>query len=150
MSIVYNIYAIVVNKGIPESISSTSYVFHENGKKYYYFSIYCILTAFSLLPIWLNISNEKYEFLAFISCSGIMFAGVTPFFKEDFNKQIHYTAGILAVVSYLIWMILSGYYVWLIVEGVITLILILIDYKNFVYYIETIGLFTLLILLIMI
>lgn len=148
ITVAYNTYAIIINKGIPESLSSTSYVFLENNKKYYYFSIYCILTAAILLPIWLNASIEEWKFLVFLTCYEIIFAGVTPFFREDFHKSIHYTAGILAVITYILWMILSGYTKFLMWEGIITLIPIIFNYKNFVYYIEVFGLLTLLILLI--
>lgn len=140
ITIAYNIYAISINHGIPESISVTSYIFQENGKKYYFFSIFCAIVAIILFPIWINISHENYQFLTFLSCMGIAFAGATPFFKEEFNKPIHYTAGIIAVTAYLIWMILSGFYTLLLIEGICIGIFILFDYKNFVYYVEIIGL----------
>lgn len=53
LTVIYNIYAIYLNKGIPESISDTAYIF---GKKRYYFSIYCVLLVAGLLPIWLGVS----------------------------------------------------------------------------------------------
>ena len=147
LTICYNSYTIYLNKGVPESISNTAYILN---KRRYLFSLYCFLLVCGLLPVWLGVSIVTYRFLVFISCMGILFAGVTPFFKENntLDKPIHYTAGIIAVIAYLIWMILSGYYVALIIEGIISLILVLIDYKNFVYYIEIIGLITLLLILI--
>lgn len=150
ISLVYNIYALVLNKGALESISSTSYLFLSNDKKYYYFSIYCFVLSFILLPIWLAVSATNIQFLVFLACSGIIFAGSTPLFKEKFQGTVHYTAGIIAVLSYLLWMVFSKYYIWLIVEAIITAVLIAIDYKNFVYYTEITGLFTLLILLLVI
>ena len=148
ITIAYNVYAIVLNHGIPESISSTSYIFLECNKKYYLFNIYCVLIAIILLPIWLNISIDEWRFLVFLSCGGIIFAGMTPFFREDFHKPIHYGAGILAVVAYVLWMILSGYTKWLMWEAIITAIPIIFNYKNFVYYTEVFGILTLIILLI--
>ena len=147
ISLVYNIYALILNKGALESISISSYVFLINGKKYYYFTIYCFAVAFILLPIWLTISAVDIQFLTFLSCCGIIFAGSTPLFKEKFQGTVHYIAGIIAVLCYLLWMIFSKYYIWLIAEVIVTVVLITIDYKNFVYYTEIIGLFTLLILL---
>ena len=147
ISLVYNIYALVLNKGALESISSTSYLFLTNGKKHYYFTIYCFAVAFILLPIWLTVSAANAQFLVFLTCCGIVFAGTTPLFKEKFQGVIHYTAGALAVLCYLLWMIFSKHYIWLIAEAIVTAVLIAIDYKNFVYYTEIVGLFTLLVLL---
>lgn len=147
-TIVYHTYVIMLNKKIPESISNTSYIFLNINKKYYYFSIYCILTAAIIFPIWLNVSVEELRFLVFLACCGIIFASVTPFFKEDFHKPIHYVAGIVAVVCYILWMILSRYTKWLLYESIVTIIAIIFDYKNFVYYIEIFGILTLLLLLI--
>ena len=102
ITLVYNITASIINKGIPESISATSYIYNNKYKKYYLFTFYCLLIGVGLLPIWISLSIEAIQCLAFISCVGIMFAGVTPFFNEAHHKAIHYTAGIMAACSYVL------------------------------------------------
>lgn len=148
ITIIYNTYIIIKNKNVPESISETSYIFHRLNGKYYLFTCYCFLVTIILLPIWLNFSNEDYQFLVFLSCSGILFAGITAFFKEDFQKTIHYTSGIIAVITYIIWLILSGFINLLIIEILLVLILIILNRKNYVYYTEIVGLIGLIFLLI--
>ena len=146
LTIIYNIYAIYLNKGIPESISDTAYIF---DKKRYYFSIYCVLLVTGLLPIWLGVSIVNLQCLVFICCVGILFAGITPFFKDKgtVDKPIHYSSGIIVALAYLLWLIFSGYAIILIPISIILSLLIIIDYKNFIYYIEIVGLISLLILL---
>lgn len=143
IAIIYNLFAIYYNKGIPESISSTSYIL-----KPYLFTIYCLVTSILLLPTWLQESSDNTAFLAFIGCGGMLFAGVTPlFFKDKLEGKIHYSAGIISFISYLAWMIASGNIIPLLVGLGITWILILIDKKNYIFYTEIISLITLIICL---
>lgn len=147
ISIIYNFYIVFRHKGIPESISQTSYIFNQINGKYYLFSCYCVLIVAILFPIWVDFSLDSYKFLTFLSCTGILFAGSTPLFRESYQKLVHYGSGILAIIAYILWMSLSGYYYYLLVEILTVTILSLLDKKNFVYYTEIIALLGLIILL---
>lgn len=139
ITILYILTAIYINKGIPESISATSYIL-----KPYLFTIYCFIISMLLLPIWLQESSDNTAFLAFLGCGGMLFAGITPyFFKDELEGKIHYTAGLISFISYVVWMILSGNIVPLLIGLGITIIPIIFDKKNFVFYTEIISLITL-------
>ena len=121
---------------IPESLSATAYIY----RKPWYFTIYCLITAVLLLVPWLNYSPPAYQFLVFFTCVGICFAGTTPFFKKPFEAPIHYGAGIVSLLCWMIWMFLVGNYSGLVWLGVGYYILIRIDGKNWVFYAETLAL----------
>lgn len=141
LTIIYNLLAIIANKGIPESISATSYIL-----KPWLFTAYCLLTAGVLMPQWLEASSDSLCFLVFISCGGMVAAGVTPyFFKDKFEGRIHYIAGIVSFISYLVWMICSGS--TLIYSLLAIILLILLDKRNYVYYTEIVSLITLALIL---
>lgn len=148
LTFIYNGYIIYKIKDIPESISQTSYIYGELNGKNYLFTCFCLIVVIILFPIWITFSEENFRAFVFLSCLGILFAGATPFFKESFQKPIHYISGLIVVVMYVIWLILSGYIVLLFAEIILTLICILFDKKNYVFYIEIIGLNGLIILLI--
>lgn len=137
--VVYNI-CIISKAGIPESISATSYFFKEFNGKYWLFTIFCFICGLLLFPPWVNISIEKFQFLPFLSCAGILFAGATPLFRESMQKEIHYSGGIIAVLSCVLWLFFNGFYLTLYLEALILFIIISIDKKNYVYYIEIVGL----------
>lgn len=140
LNIIYLTIASIKNKGIPESISATAYIL-----KPYIFTAYCIVTTLLLLPYWVAVSKESLEYLCFLSCSGILFAGITPHFREDWHKTIHYAAGIVAILSCVIWMYLSGHKYLLLSELCLVSMLSIINFDRFVFYAEVIGLLGLLI-----
>ena len=140
ITVLYNGYVIIKSESIPESISATSYFFKDRFNKPYLFTLYCVSTVAILFPIWLGKSPEEWQFLVFLSCGGILFAGVTPFFREDFEKPIHYIAGIIAVISCIIWMFLNNMVYVLITEILLIIVCMFYNKKNYVYYIEIIGL----------
>ena len=140
----YNIY-IISNFGIPESLSITTYLM---GKYYWVFPLICGFFTFTVLPIWLVHYPTTWECLKFLSCSGILFVGTTPFFKRQVDSIIHYTAAILSSVSFVLWMIISGFYWWVGIGLILFIIALMINKKNAVYYGEIIMWFMLLIFLI--
>lgn len=141
--LLYTIYSIIKTKGIPESISATSYTVNSD-----LFTAFCILTGFTLLPTWLQASSDNLAFLPFISCAGITFAGVTPLFREGIQKPIHYISGIISTLSYLLWMVLSGNLYYLLCSIAVIMFLSFIDRKSYIFYTETVSLITLILYLI--
>lgn len=140
ISAVYNGYVIIRSNAVPESISSTSYFYKETLGKPYLFTLYVLLTVGILFPIWIGRHDNEWQFLVFLSCGGILFTGFTPFFRESFEKPIHYTAGILAVLSCIAWMLLNGLRDILLFEAFLVFICLLYDMKNYVFYIEAVML----------
>lgn len=135
----YNI-EVLSKFGIPESVSATSYLFNEKNGKHWWFTIICFIVSFGLFGPWIEISKESYQFLVFLTCGGIIFAGCSPFFRESFHKTIHYTSGILAFICCVAWLLLSGYGTLLGVMAILCLlILISIGFKYYVYVVEIIG-----------
>ena len=128
--LVYNLY-IIHKYHIPSSLSETAYLL---DKQYWLFTILCLLTSFSILPIWFEIGSSDWNFLKFLSIIGLIFTGVTPFFKKGLDQKIHYTASILTCVCFLTWLGLNGFWWTLGIGTGIFAILTAIDYKNVVYY----------------
>lgn len=145
ITIIYLLVSIYKLKEIPQSISETSYLWTN---KINWFSIYCILLVVSLLIPWMLITPETYQFICFISCAGISACGVTPFFKETFQGKIHYTGGVIAMLCWLIWIILGGYWIALALGAILFIILTIIKKDSWVFWGELIGLITLFILII--
>ena len=140
--LIYNISAIIKNKTIPESISATAYIF-----KPIIFTIYCFIVGISLFPMWILHTDESLHCLCFLSCSGILFAGTTPFYREEHQKLIHNISGIASVLFYILWLILSKYYIVLSVCVIFMMLAVIFSKKNYVFYIENIVLYQLIILL---
>lgn len=145
--IVYNAY-FWKNKVLPESISATSYLLINNQRNEKWFSLFCISIGFTLFVPWLTISQDMWRFLVFLCCSGIVFAGTTPFYRESYQKYIHYISGMIALIAYITWMMVSGYYVWLLTEFVLWCITLIFAKEKYVYFGEIICLIGLIALLI--
>ena len=126
----YNIY-IIYKYGLPTSLSETAYMLE---KRYWVFTVLCLVTGFSTLPIWFDMGSADWNFLKFLSMIGLVFTGVTPLFKEELNKPIHYTSAIITCICMLCWLGLSGCW-WTLGIGVgLFVLLTIIDYKRVVYY----------------
>ena len=126
----YNIY-IIYKYGLPKSLSETAYMLE---KKYWLFTVLCLVTGFSTLPIWFDIGSADQNFLKFLSMIGLVFTGVTPMFKKELNEPIHYTSAIITCVCMLCWLGLNGFW-WTLGIGVgLFVLLTIIDYKRGVYY----------------
>lgn len=103
ITLLYNCYIIIKYKKIPESLSETSYLL--GGNKRYLFTVYCVIISFCLLPMLLEITMTL-QFLPFVFCGGLLFAGCSPLFRTGLDKPIHYIFSGLAFVTYLCYMIL--------------------------------------------
>ena len=66
-----------------------------------------MISAFLMIPALLSAVPETLTVLPFFMCSGLMFSGASPLFKQGLDKSIHYTASIVAFVSFLIFLILE-------------------------------------------
>ena len=95
--------------GIPISLSQTYYQFKErkNCLKVL-FPIMMISIAGFLLPAWLEISeNSNFQFTTFLACSGLIFTGICPAFRESKYENIfHTTNACFAVLMAFLWIVL--------------------------------------------
>lgn len=138
--IIYNVYMTYLNGWkLPESISETSYISKERFGTTVPFSLMCILCIIGILPIWMLKSPEIWQFLVFFSCGGMLFAGATPLFKERFEAKIHYTSGIIAFTSGILWLCVTHY--WLSIGTIISVSYIcsVFNKSKFVFIYEVIG-----------
>lgn len=91
------------NEEIPYSISATFYTLEQK----WLFS-FCICTsAILMLPAILEITEESYQFLGFLSCIGMVMTGIAPHFKEGIERKIHITGAIMCITLSQIWVMLT-------------------------------------------
>lgn len=147
--ILYNVF-VLMDFGLPESISATSYLFKEKYNKHWLFSILCGIIVVGLFPLWVTLSVESYQFLVFLTCAGILFAGCTPLFREDLQKYVHYTSGIIAFISVVIWLIVCGHVLSIINIMLLCLALLsLFGFKYYVYFGEVVAYLMLIVILLL-
>lgn len=107
MTVGYLCFSVRVSDGIPESLSATYYTL---GKRGWLFQALVISVGFMLLPAWINESDEGLEWLAFLSCGGLVMTGLAPAFKLRLDGAIHYTSAIVCGIASVAWVLLSGMY----------------------------------------
>lgn len=103
----YIVYAVRMC-GVPWSLSDTYYQLNKRGRPAWLFQVAMIAPAMLLMPVWLECSSENLQFLAFLSCGGLMFVGTAPLFKEEFQGRVHYTGTVIAGLATMLWVCLSG------------------------------------------
>lgn len=107
ISVIYPIYGIYKTKSIPESLSDTYYILKDKG---YLFQLAVSIVAITLLPIWLSLAKEHYQFLPFIGCSSLLFVASAPSFKLKLDGIVHYTSASLCCTASIIWQLVEGLY----------------------------------------
>lgn len=70
------------------------------------FMYWCWICGFTLVPTWLELSPENFQFLAFLSCCSFIFLGTVPRYLTDQMVQ-HYTCVSMLISLAIIWMICS-------------------------------------------
>jgi hypothetical protein len=78
-------------------------------------------------------------FLPFLMCSGLMFSGLSPLFKQGLDKTIHYAASIVAFISFLIFLILEMGWLMTVIFAILLLIFVLWKPKCYVYFAEMLS-----------
>lgn len=121
---------------LPESISATSYLFRDNFSTTWPFSFICVASAMFIFPQWMMVSPENYQFLGFLSCLGLFFAGTTPLYREKFERKIHYISGIVSFACGLTWLILTGSWASIASIAVIGGLPTLLDKEKYVFFFE--------------
>lgn len=120
--ILYLFLVILESREVPESLSATYYLMKDNGWMFQALMVFC---GIGLLPSWMDVSSDDWQFLVFLSCAGIVFTGVAPAFRLKLEGAVHYSAAVVCCVSAVLWMLLEGMYPVLLWWGVIGLMLYL-------------------------
>lgn len=104
---IYIMYAVRMC-GVPWSLSDTYYQLKKRNRPAWLFQMAMIIPAMLLMPVWIDRSTDDLQFLAFLSCGGLMFVGTAPLFKEEFQGRVHYTGTVIAGLATILWVCLSG------------------------------------------
>lgn len=86
-----------LHRGLPDCVSDFYFVL---GK---WFSILMVATVVFMLPPMLDYTPEDYEFLAFFTCTGIMFVGVAPNYLADVERGVHKAGAMISGISSIAW-----------------------------------------------
>lgn len=131
----YLTYAISVIKDIPWSISDTYYQLGKRARPKWLFQLAMIVPAMVLLPAWLDASTENTQFLAFLSCAGLMFVGSAPCFKLEVEGKVHYVATTICGLSAVSWMVVTGYY-YIPLTLILISVVLMLRYKRWMFWLE--------------
>ena len=93
-AVTYITYAIIKNKGIPDSISATAYAVKYKKT----FTVAMCAVAALLLPELLNKTNEATQFLPFLAIAGLGAVGLSPDYRNE-GKFQHYFGAFLAATA---------------------------------------------------
>lgn len=90
--------------GIPVSLSSTYYALGKNG---WFFQILLAAAAGLLLPVWIESSEQGHEWMAFISCMGLLFVAAAPAFRMQMQGAVHYTSAAVCCIAAVCWQLVE-------------------------------------------
>lgn len=140
-TIVYNLSIILVYNEVPKSLSETSYMLagpNRSGLRYL-FSLYCCVLGFCLMPCLMDVLPENIQFMSFLMCAGLIFAGMSPVFKEGIEKAVHYASSIVAFVVYIVFIFVVFEWYWIVVYFVILLGLVIWKKECYTYFAEILA-----------
>ena len=103
----YIMYAVRVC-GVPWSLSDTYYQLKKRNRPAWLFQAAMVVPAMLLIPVWIDCSNESFQFLAFLACGGLMFVGTAPLFKEEFQSKVHYVGTVASGLATILWGCFAG------------------------------------------
>lgn len=92
----YMISVLIKNEWkIPSSISATFYTLEHK----FWFGFSMIVSSFSLLPGLLEVTPERYQFISFLACLGMILVGTAPNFKWcEIQRMIHATGAVMVLL----------------------------------------------------
>lgn len=131
---IYIMYAVSVC-GVPWSLSDTYYQLKKRNRPAWLFQMAMIIPAMLLMPVWIDRSTDDLQFLAFLSCGGLMFVGSAPLFKEEFQSKVHYTGTAISGLAAILWLCLSGMW-WLPAVTLTIAVVIMLKYRKWLFWAE--------------
>lgn len=97
--VTYVLYVCIVNKRIPSSLSETVFYIPSRAANLIWILTICSAT-FLVMPTLITCVPATWQFLAFLSCAGLLFVGAAPLVKDetDLAYKVHMTAAWLCSV----------------------------------------------------
>lgn len=129
----YLCYTAWVGRSIPESLSATYYML---GKRGWLFQVMMAFTAVILLPTWLDVTPDEWQFLPFLSCGSLLFVAVAPAFKLRLDGIVHYASAIVCGLSAVLWMFFQGYGDMFLYCFILALLFTLFCPKQYMFWLE--------------
>lgn len=130
--IIYVSYTYI--KYSPSCISETYYKISCKNL----FTIWIIVVSFLIFPSWVEISQENFQFLPFISVIFMISVGLAPRYLGE-DRKIHITFAALTSIISLIWNLVSEIYIIPILLGILVIILFILKVKNQLFWVENIA-----------
>lgn len=128
----YSTYIYIKYK--PDCISQSYYLLN-NGN---IFTIWIILVAFFIFPIWVEISPIYFQFLPFLSVIALFLVGVCPkYIKQD--RIPHIAGAIMTCTLSVIWNMVSNTLIIPLVLLLIIALLYFFNAKNKLFWIECLA-----------
>ena len=139
--LIYNSVIIVRYRKIPVSLSETAYMMNRDVIfKKYWFTLYCILTALTILPVLFKYTPSDYQVIPFLLCAGLLFAGFSPAFKSGLDKPVHYVSAIISFIGFLLYSIFCMPWYWLLGYTILLGGLCVWKRQCYVYFAEILAL----------
>ena len=139
--LIYNSVVIIKYKKIPASLSETAYMIGgEKSLKRYWFTLYCTLTAFTILPVLFKYTADDFQAIPFIFCAGLLFAGFSPAFRSGLDRVVHYVSAYISFGGFLLYEILYMSWVWLVAYMILLGLLCIWKRNCYVYFAELLAL----------
>lgn len=138
---IYLLIVSILNGKVPNSISAGYYVMVKKSKSLEpIFFLVMFITGLSLMVYGLDIYGDyPHSYLLFLSGAGLTFVGAASQFKESLVRQIHGAAALVCGISITIWTLIYGSPLLLFLICIPWVLIILIDKKRIVLYIELIA-----------
>lgn len=121
--------AYILHWGIPCSISDTYY---QTVRKWLFPVCTATSGALALVPL-LNITPERYQFVAFLIVASILFVAAAPAFKEELTHHVHYGAASVLGLTATAWLILTTGVPYIAIAGAVIAVF---DRRHFLFWIE--------------
>ena len=83
---------IALTGSVPCSISNTYYIWRDMFNIRFLFTFVMWIVGMLTVICWIGKCGGKFEFLPFLSVSGMCFVGGASAFKETLTQGVHYTA----------------------------------------------------------
>ena len=87
----------LLNGGLPTCLSDIYYRISA------VFTVLMVAMAICFLPSMLEVTQEDFQFLAFLCCGGIMFVGVAPNYKDELEGKVHKASALVSCFCSVAW-----------------------------------------------